>query len=121
MAYIVIRDGIKLSHLDSESTAGLHQYAASLASSADDCVAGSLDRKTLGLRIRNIGSRWPQSVVFAAALELLDKEGGTVTLATVIEKYKAYVDRVIAEDLIEAYAMKHIVDSKTAIVVCIIR
>ncbi|KAJ2833850.1 CCA tRNA nucleotidyltransferase, mitochondrial [Coemansia sp. 'formosensis'] len=114
MAYIVIRDGIKLSHLDSESTVGLHQYAASLASTADDCVAGSLDRKTLGLQIRNIGSRWPQSVVFAAALELLDKKRGTTTLATVTEKYKAYVDRVIAEDLAEAYAMKHIVDGKTA-------
>ncbi|KAJ1889272.1 CCA tRNA nucleotidyltransferase, mitochondrial, partial [Coemansia sp. S17] len=113
MAYVVVRDGIKLSHLDSESTVGLHQYAAPLASTANDCVAGTLSRKTLGLQIRSIGSRWPQSVLFAAALELLDTQGATA-LAAVTEKYKAYVNRVVAEDLAEAYAMKHIVDGKTA-------
>ncbi|KAJ2049075.1 CCA tRNA nucleotidyltransferase, mitochondrial [Coemansia sp. S16] len=113
MAYVVVRDGIKLSHLDSESTVGLHQYAAPLASTANDCVAGTVSRKTLGLQIRSIGSRWPQSVLFAAALELLDTQGATA-LAAVTEKYKAYVNRVVAEDLAEAYAMKHIVDGKTA-------
>ncbi|KAJ2334605.1 CCA tRNA nucleotidyltransferase, mitochondrial [Coemansia sp. RSA 2681] len=113
MAYVVVRDGLKLSLLDAESTVGLHQYAAVLAHAASACVAGSLDRKTLGLQIREIGSRWPQSVLFAAAVELLEREGSDA-LATVSEKYKAYVDRVVAENLAEAYAMKHIVDGKTA-------
>ncbi|KAJ1666711.1 CCA tRNA nucleotidyltransferase, mitochondrial, partial [Coemansia sp. RSA 25] len=113
MAYVVVRDGLKLSLLDAESTVGLHQYAIVLAHAASACVAGSLDRKTLGLQIREIGSRWPQSVLFAAAVELLEREGSDA-LATVSEKYKAYVDRVVAENLAEAYAMKHIVDGKTA-------
>ncbi|KAJ2337821.1 CCA tRNA nucleotidyltransferase, mitochondrial, partial [Coemansia sp. RSA 2671] len=63
--------------------------------------------------IRSTGSRWPQSVVFAAALELLSEKSATA-LAAVTEKYKAYVGRVVAEGLAEAYAMKHIVDGKTA-------
>ncbi|KAJ2684463.1 CCA tRNA nucleotidyltransferase, mitochondrial [Coemansia spiralis] len=113
MSYIVVRDGVKLSHLDAETTVGLHQFAASLATTASDCVAGSLDRRTLGLQIRSIGSRWPQSVVFAAALELLN-ERNAAALAAVTEKYRAYVGRVEAEGLAEAYAMKHIVDGKTA-------
>ncbi|KAJ2491753.1 CCA tRNA nucleotidyltransferase, mitochondrial [Coemansia sp. RSA 2050] len=113
MAFVVVRDGIKLSHLDAESTVGLHQFAASLASAASACVAGSLDRRTLGLQIRSIGSRWPQSVVFAAALELLNGKNATA-LAAVTEKYKAYVGRVVAEGLAEAYTMKHIVDGKAA-------
>ncbi|KAJ2909240.1 CCA tRNA nucleotidyltransferase, mitochondrial [Coemansia aciculifera] len=113
MAYVVIRDSIKLSLLDAESTVAFYQYATVLAHAVDSCVAGTLDRKTLGLQIRDIGLRWPQSVVFAAAVELLGKDGES-DLAAVSEKYKAYVERVLAEDLAEAYAMKHVVNGKTA-------
>ncbi|KAJ2484447.1 CCA tRNA nucleotidyltransferase, mitochondrial [Coemansia sp. RSA 2320] len=111
LAHLVIRDGVKLSHADVETTLELHRFATEIASMADACVGGRADRRALGLQIRSIGARWPQCVVFAAAAEELCAGATSSALA---EKYGAYVRRVVDDGLADAYAMKHVVDGTAA-------
>ncbi|KAI8322209.1 poly A polymerase C-terminal region-like protein [Martensiomyces pterosporus] len=108
--HLVIRDGIKLSNHDVDATLALHSFAPRISEAAAQCLAGTLDRKTLGLQIRAIGARWTMAVIFAAAVELL----GGAQVDKVTEKYKAYVDRVVSQGLVEAFNEKHIVDGKSA-------
>ncbi|KAJ1949790.1 CCA tRNA nucleotidyltransferase, mitochondrial [Linderina macrospora] len=110
VTHLVIRDGIKLSNAEVDATLCMHSFASKISDLVGRCVAGTLDRKTLGLQIREIGPRWSMAVAFSAAVELLDGR----PLDEVIERFGAYVSMAVSQGVVEAFKEKHIVDGKGA-------
>ncbi|KAJ1956386.1 CCA tRNA nucleotidyltransferase, mitochondrial [Linderina pennispora] len=109
-AHLVIRDGIKLSNTDVDATLCMHSFASKISDLVSRCVAGTLDRKTLGLQIREVGSRWSMAVAFSAAVELL----GGRPLDEVAGRFTMYTKMAVDQGLVEAFKEKHIVDGKSA-------
>ncbi|KAJ2672179.1 CCA tRNA nucleotidyltransferase, mitochondrial [Coemansia spiralis] len=110
-SYVVVRDGIKLATHDAEDVVALHVSATKVSAAAQKCLDNSIDRRTLGLQIREIGARWAMCVVFSAAVDMLLNK---CSLEQATHKYRTYIKRVIDEDLVEAYKYKHIIDGKSA-------
>ncbi|KAJ2219734.1 CCA tRNA nucleotidyltransferase, mitochondrial [Coemansia sp. RSA 1722] len=110
VSHVVVRDGLKLSNHDIDTTVALHALAPVVSQMAACCLDNTVTRMDLGLHIRHAGYRWPMAAVFSAAVELV----GGATVEQVAEKYTSYVNRILAEGLQEAYSLKHIVDGKQA-------
>ncbi|KAJ1645191.1 CCA tRNA nucleotidyltransferase, mitochondrial [Coemansia erecta] len=107
---LVVRDGLKLSNHDIHTTAALHTLAPMISHIAECCLDNTITRMELGLHVRYASHRWPMATVFSVAVELV----GGADFDMVTRKYVAYIDRILAEGLQEAYALKHIVDGKQA-------
>ncbi|KAJ1817345.1 CCA tRNA nucleotidyltransferase, mitochondrial [Coemansia sp. RSA 2599] len=110
VSHVVVRDGLKLSNHDIDTTVALHALAPMISQTAKCCLDNTMARMDLGLHVRYAGHRWCMATVFAAAVELV----GGADFGAVTKKYTAYIDRILAEGLQEAYALKHIVDGKQA-------
>ncbi|KAJ2726780.1 CCA tRNA nucleotidyltransferase, mitochondrial [Coemansia sp. Benny D115] len=113
LAQVVIRDGLKLSNQDIDAVTALHTLAPVFSQGAKDCQNDQATRTSLGLQIRQAGKRWPAAVVFAAAVEMLHQPSAQET-SNVGNRYAGYADRILAENLQEAYLLKHLVDGKVA-------
>ncbi|KAJ2157428.1 CCA tRNA nucleotidyltransferase, mitochondrial [Coemansia sp. RSA 552] len=110
LPFIVLRDGIKLSIHDGDAVAALHTLAPKISDIAGRCQSGpAVSRKELGLLIREAGARWPMATIFAAAVDSLQ---GHMTKDAVNAKYEAFIDAVVASDLVQAFGFKHIVNGK---------
>ncbi|KAJ2806181.1 CCA tRNA nucleotidyltransferase, mitochondrial [Coemansia guatemalensis] len=110
LAAVVVRDGLKLSSHDAETTAALHALAPRLAAAAETCAAGGMGRQALGLLVRDAGARWPAGAVFAAAVDVYRG----MQPAAAAAKYAALAAAIDAHGLAEAYALKPLVDGRAA-------
>ncbi|PIA15916.1 poly A polymerase C-terminal region-like protein [Coemansia reversa NRRL 1564] len=110
VAAVVIRDGLKLSGHDTETTAALHALAPRLAAAAEACATGNTGRRMLGLLVRDAGARWAAATVFAAAVDIYHGVQPVVAAA----KYAALAAAIDVHGLAEAYALKPLIDGRVA-------
>ncbi|KAJ2498676.1 CCA tRNA nucleotidyltransferase, mitochondrial [Coemansia sp. RSA 1972] len=108
VALLVVRDGLKLPTNDADSVAAVHMLAPRITTMAVLCLAGPVERNTLGHLIRDAGARWVIATLFAAAVEL---HNGT-HVDQVVRTFSAFIRAVKDAELEDAFKLKHIVNGR---------
>ncbi|KAJ1733779.1 CCA tRNA nucleotidyltransferase, mitochondrial [Coemansia biformis] len=111
LAFVVVRDGLKLSKSDGEAVAALHALAPRIAGlAAQLCSETPPSRRSLGLLVREAGPRWTSATLFAAAASIL--QTGDVGAAT--GTYAAFARAVVEAGVADAFDLKYLVDGRDA-------
>ncbi|KAJ2780281.1 CCA tRNA nucleotidyltransferase, mitochondrial [Coemansia interrupta] len=119
-ALVVMRDALKMSNHDTDTTVALHMLAPLVAQTAariHNAASTAVSRSHLGLEIRRAAKLWPLAVVFAGAVDMLsaEAEGGEGGgRGVVVERYAGYVERVAEVGVERAFEVKHLVDGRRA-------
>ncbi|KAF1810506.1 hypothetical protein P152DRAFT_467879 [Eremomyces bilateralis CBS 781.70] len=116
-----LREGIKAPNKVSEVTAIAYQNRSAIKDYKDGLfmqLRNPASRKSttdfaardvLGLAIRRWGFTWRSQVLFSMLDEI---HSGTRSIATIVSSYEAFVKHVESLDLLDAYALKPIINGK---------
>ncbi|KAK9765267.1 CCA tRNA nucleotidyltransferase, mitochondrial [Basidiobolus ranarum] len=118
IVHYIIREGLKSSNVDIDTTCKLLNSLNTLREAVKNNHAASLDRPTLGMLIREIGSKWKLAIMFSLANDILpftekcNEIEQNEDMQQVIEKYREFVAQVHEFGIEECYSWKYIVDGK---------
>ncbi|KAJ2768385.1 CCA tRNA nucleotidyltransferase, mitochondrial, partial [Coemansia nantahalensis] len=111
MAFVAVRDGLKLNKHDGEAVAALHELAPRIAGLAVQCCSDAPpSRRALGLLVREAGARWAPATLFAAAVDALQADERDKDEA--VRRHAAFARTVVEQGVADAFALKHLVDGR---------
>ncbi|KAJ3304667.1 CCA tRNA nucleotidyltransferase, mitochondrial [Kappamyces sp. JEL0829] len=117
----IVLHSLKLSIYQSDFCERLLVHADAIASAAKKHAQAPLDRKTIGLLVRDIGARplgkqWDLAVLLALVVELYDCELESIVGGAgqpIIDRYSGLVKHIFANSLQTAHDLKPILDGKS--------
>ncbi|CAG8715990.1 31548_t:CDS:2, partial [Racocetra persica] len=99
----VIKESLRLKSSDADITKKFFSFVDPITTAANRNLVAPLDRKSLGLLIRDIGSQWQNAFILALILKEPYK---------IIEKYNKLVDLITELGLLNCFNDKPIINGK---------